>query len=252
MKDTVKIVTTWSDAGYEQYGQYWCKAVEKHVPKDWIVKVYGTQTEFNFNWYNWDVEFPEWKNYCNSIKLEWDKVNSPNDIKARVWFDRVIKFAHKGVVIAKELRNADTRYMIWLDGDAIFHNTIPDDWHLQLLQNHAISTQYEHKYKHNQWSWVHIESGIMVFDLEHPTIKEFIDVYSDYYDNPNKLVTMRKPYDTYVAVESMKKTNVSAFNLNSEPSRITGNPNETFLNPLLRNFVIHWITNSKSLLTHLD
>jgi hypothetical protein len=248
MKNNVKIVTTWSEAGYEEYGQYWCKAVEKHVPANWIVKVYGSQKDFKFKWHDWDTEFPKWQKYCNSVKEEWSKITDPNNGKVQGWFDNVIKFSHKGVVIAKELRRTDARYMIWLDGDAIFHNTIPEDWHLQLLQNHAMSTQYEYTYKHDQWNWVHIESGIMVFDLEHPTIKEFINMYADYYDNPKKLVTIRKPYDTYVAVASMKKTNVSAFNLNGEPSKITGDPNQTFLNPLLRNFVIHWITKSKGLL----
>lgn len=248
MNDTVKIVTTWSDAGYQEYGQYWCKAVSKYVPKDWKIKVYGTKQPYEYEWHDWDTEFPNWKEYCDSIRDAWWSTRDRGNYKFERWIDHVIKFTHKGVVIAKELATTDTRYMIWVDGDAIFHDTIPSDWHRQLLSGQAMSTQFEFRDKGDGWKWVHIESGIVVYDLHHPKIKAFIDEFTSFYADVKKLTSLRKPYDTYVAVAAMKSTEVPAFDLNLVTQRITGERENTFTNPLLRQYIEHWITKSKALL----
>jgi hypothetical protein len=236
--ENVTIVSTWSDSGWNVYGKKWVESAKRFLPKEWHVKIYANKKSNNFKWVSWEEAFPIWNMFVTKLKNAAYDLNLKNPKKR---FEEAHKFSFKSFVMMREIETCDTRYLIWLDGDAILQSQIPNNWPELLLDEKAMAVLFEYC----EDEFIHCETGIVVFDLEHSDVQRYKKEFLKYYEKLDLLYSLKRPFDSFVAADVIKKHNISATNLNPPMQQITADPNITFSNPLLKEYVRHYILDSK-------
>ena len=232
----MKLITTFSEAGYNQYGKRWIDSVVKFWPDTTTVIIY---TDFdlkkpadNFIIKNFDLEFPNHQQFKQLIFSNFNKNEKSTSIA-----NKTIKFSYKGFVICKELIETTEGYLIWLDGDAETINDVTDKTITDILGNTSIACQQEKNFQH-------VESGVLFFNTLNTS--DFAKEINEYYFN-QKLLKLKKPYDGYIIADILKNkkyayTDLNAgFNFQDKKSK----KEDTFLHPLLKEHFVHWIGTAK-------
>ena len=145
-----------------------------------------------------------------------------------------IRFSHKGFTIQHALDTIKEGYVIWLDGDVVFKDFSHTNFPQILLENNEVmACQVE--------DGNHVESGILIFDVEHPDIEKFKESFKFNYSLEEILTTYGEPYDGFVVRRSLINSEINYYDLNKEFGRggIQSDPNETFLHPEINNRFTH-------------
>ena len=235
----ITVVTTFSEHGYHVYGNRWINSICKFWPESTKVIIY---TDFaletpasNFTIKQFNEEFPDHNKFKEVILQTFNKNEKSVSVA-----NKTIKFSYKGFVICNELLNSDSKYLVWLDGDAETVKPIPTNLLNNLVSDKFLACQQEKNYQH-------VESGALFFNLYHPLAKEFANDFKEYYFN-HKLVKLKKPYDGYVIADILKNTKYNyidlnaGFNFQDKKSK----KEDTFLHPLLKEHFVHWIGTAKA------
>lgn len=231
MKKTT-FITTFSQRGYNDHGKYWIETFIKNTSDvnavifvDFELYISDPRiTILNFN----DV-IPEHKIWV-------DKFNSflfNDDREKRLG----IKFSYKSFVMMYALDHI-SEYVVWLDSDCVFKQNSYANFAQAVLDNKFISVQVD-KVAINDW-WKtedHVESGIVIFDMDHPDKDTFSNRFKRLYE-PNCMSEMTKPYDGFVIMNACRE--VQFVDLLPPNYTIMGlDPNLTFIHPELKERFIH-------------
>jgi len=223
--NNITFFTTFNRNGYELYGKTWIKTFIKvaNYYNKFKAKIYyeGFSPEEqhpNIEWVNYKTAIPhhnKWKNEYNAKTSHSDYVKT-----------MTVRFSHKAFVIQHALDNIKSDYLIWLDGDCIFK---PEDYSdfPNMLNNKFLACQMEEAHDLN-----HIESGILIFDGNHPNTKIWNEKFKENYKVENVL-PMGEPYDGFIVYKSLKMTQLPFVNLNENYGKggIQSDPTLTFLHP---------------------
>ena len=234
----ITFFTTFNRSGYELYGKTWIDTFIQNVaPKSpnikAIVYAHGVSNIKKLNHpqitildydeclpehAKWKTEFLEQNNYSEYVKTN------------------TVRFSHKGFVIQHALDNIKDGYAIWLDGDCVMHDTSYDNFPANLLNDSAIACQLEHAGDNAH----HIESGVLLFDMNNPDIEKFKTVFKHNYE-VEQVLTMSEPYDGFVVYKSIIGSGVSFNNLNEKYGigGIQSCPTLTFLHPEIKSRFTH-------------
>lgn len=226
----ITFVTTFHQAGYDLYGKTWIESFIKNVASKRNnvyaivyahsirnIKVDHPQVKV----VDYDQAFPkhqQWKQ--DYLKLS----NHSTYVK-----DMTVRFSHKGIVIQHSLSTIKEGYLIWADGDVVFEkNEDYTNFPTCLFNGEALACQVEDDN--------HIESGILIFDMEHPDIQLFTKAYIKNYSLNEIVNNYGEPYDGHVARRSLGHSGIKYVDLNSTYGRggIQSDPNETFLHPEIK------------------
>lgn len=113
--------------------------------------------------------------------------------------NKATRFWFKGMTIYNALKKKYSRYVIWIDADVMVLETPKLNLDLQdrpFAAMHFINGGIN--------ATPGIESGLMIFDTEHPDIDSLAEEYISYWEE-EKLFDLRRPYDTCVIDEIAKK-----------------------------------------------
>jgi hypothetical protein len=231
----VTFFTTFNKSGYELYGKSWIDSFIQNVASTRnnikaIVYAHGisnlTSNHPQVEIVDYDTTFPEHKIWKEKFL---NKSNHPSRVK-----DFTIRFSHKGFVIQHALSNLKKGYGIWADGDVVFKQEDYSSFPNSLFQNNEVlACQIE--------DGNHVESGLIIFDLEHPDMPKFLKAYKHNYSLDEVLNNYGEPYDGFVARRALIHSEVEYIDLN----KLTGNrgiqsdPNETFQHPEIKKRFIH-------------
>lgn len=219
----IKFITTFSENGYKLYGQQWIKTFSENVKEnnitvDLYLEFVIPITDARINIIDYSTAIP---NHSSWIKdFESKSTHTPYNKKMGV------RFSYKAMVMQHALTTNHDCHVIWLDGDCIFKpNTY--DFVESLLAGHAIAGQREHNGGHD-----HIESGIVVFDVDHADTQTFNTRLTQLYQ-VNALIQHSSPYDGFMIYLALKETGIDWVDINLGYGRggIQSDPNETFLHP---------------------
>lgn len=144
-----------------------------------------------------------------------DKVLQAGHRKQQNYFLKAAKWSHKVFAMQHALDNSTNRYVVWLDADTYTTAQIPDAWAEQVLQGACFSAHSE-RIRHGQ----HIESGLVIFDRDHPDIPTIQKFLARPYVTPYDIFNLTKPWDSFWLWELSQK--VAFHDLNS--GRIFGHP----------------------------
>jgi hypothetical protein len=223
----ITFVTTFHNNGYELYGKSWIKSFTKNAAKQrnnikaivYAHDIPNLTTEHpQIEILDYDKTLPEhaaWKQEYLEKSGHTDHVKN-----------FTIRFSHKGFTIQHALDTIKEGYVIWLDGDVIFKDYTYTNFPQVVLQNNeVIACQVE--------DGNHVESGILIFDVEHPDIEKFKESFKFNYSLDQILTTYGEPYDGYVVRRSLVNSEINFYDLNKDFGRggIQSDPNETFLHP---------------------
>jgi Glycosyltransferase sugar-binding region containing DXD motif len=232
----ITFFTTFNQAGYDLYGKKWIETFIANVATDRnniTARIYAhnvkgiTINHPQITVIDYDTAIPQhsaWKsNFLNRSGHSGFTRNN------------TIRFSHKGFVIQHALDTIKTGYAIWLDGDCVMHKQSYDNFPNILLEKECIACQVEHA-GHNH----HVESGVLLFDVENPDIEKFKQQFKRNYE-VDQVLTMGEPYDGFIVYRSLINSGVSFNNLNEKygVGGIQSCPTLTFLHPEIKSRFTH-------------
>jgi len=230
MKNTI-FVTTFSAKSYNDHGKYWIESFIKNTSNvnaivfvDFNLFISDPRIKvLNFN--DFIPEHKDWVEAFNSLHK--------NDHERKLG----VKFSYKSFVMLYALNNL-SEYVIWLDSDCIFKPNTYDDFAQKVLNNKFISVQVD-KVAINDW-WKkeeHVESGIVVFDMDHPDKTKFLNKFKELY-HPENMAKMERPYDGFVIMRSCREVDFADL-LPPNYTIMDLDSNLTFIHPELKQRLIH-------------
>jgi mannosyltransferase OCH1-like enzyme len=219
--------TTFHQSGYDLYGKTWIESFIKNV----------TTKSNNINAIIYSDNIPNLEINHPQIKvIDFHKMIPEHKLWKKEFLDKstyspyinnmTIRFSHKGFVIQHALSTVKEGYLIWLDGDGVFNdNNYKDFPSMFFTDNEVIACQIE--------DGNHVESGILIFDVENEDLVKFTEKYKKNYNIEEILYNYGEPYDGHVTRRSLDHSGVKYYDLNKNFGRggIQSDPNETFLHP---------------------
>lgn len=226
----ITFFTTFNQNGYDLYGKIWIKTfIENVACKSPNIRaivyahdIVGIQVDHpQIEIVDYDTALPQHSKW----KADFLEVASGYSKYVR---DSAIRFSHKGFVISDALDRITTGYAIWLDGDCVMHDAAYDTFPSDLLQTTAIACQLEHARPNAH----HIESGILLFDMDNTDIEKFKKQFKFNYEIA-QVITMPEPYDGFIVYRSIVDSEIPFNDLNEKYGigGIQSCPTLTFLHP---------------------
>lgn len=231
----ITFFTTFHQAGYELYGKSWINSFIKNVLSK-RNNIYGVIYADNVSKLeikhpqitvlDFNQEIPEHNNWKQQYLIH----STQSDYVKKM----AVRFSHKGAVIQHVLNNLKEGYAIWADGDVVFENGDYEEFPEMFFENgEVLACQVE--------DGSHVESGVLIFDLENPNLQKFTEAYVKNYSLDEILYKYGEPYDGHVARRSLEHSKVQYYDLNKKFGRggIQSDPNETFLHPEIKSRFTH-------------
>lgn len=231
MKQTT-FITTFSQKGYKPHGKAWIESFINNV-KDAKAIIF---TDYDLQVSHEKITVVNFNELIPEHKLWVDKFNGlPNKNISEKKLG--VKFSYKSFVMMYAFEHL-SEYVIWLDSDCVFKTNEYSNFAESVLDNKFISVQVD-KVAINDW-WKteeHVESGIVIFDMDHPDKNKFANKFKELYE-PKLMAEMTKPYDGFILMRSCRE--VEFVDLLPEGYTILDlDPNLTFIHPELKSRFIH-------------
>ena len=235
---TTAVCTTFSKDGYDLYGHRMIESWIKYWPTDIQLYVYVE----NFNIKETDPrivqidlnqvspELLKFKQHSQDLLLQ-----NTKDKKWKSRIEKTVKWCHKVYVISHALKNYKFDYLIFLDGDTYTKDNIPNTFAIDLVKNHLIGVHYE-----NISLGQHIETGLIVFNVNHPQMSKFKEIYTSGY-NTLEIYNMDKTWDTFWLLRLIQEYNLDVIDLAKNKR------GPIFGHPLIHNKIVHDVGTKKYL-----
>ena len=172
----VKVVTTLHQDGYNLYGKDFIKTWINFFPSEWQIDYYAEKHEPDFEQRVRVLDFNkncrEWQDYYEYITSCVNLLDPKRDRKQINRYKKALRWSFKMFTLIHALQNSDTRYLIWLDSDVYAKTSPPDGWIENMLDGKCVAGQVE-----RVKNFTHIETGILIIDLQHldiPTLIKWI------------------------------------------------------------------------------
>jgi len=224
-------VTTFSESGYHTHGKHWIESFIKNTLNvDAVIFV------------DFDLYIPDSRikvlNFNDFIPEHQDWVDSFSSLHENKGMCKLgITFSYKAFVMMYAL-NKLSGYVVWLDSDCVFKENTYNNFARTVLDGKFIAIQVDKVEEKGDWKpEEHVESGIVVFDMEHPDKNKFLNKFKELYD-PATMAKMVEPYDGFVIRRVCREIDfVDLFPANYTITHL--DPSLTFIHPELQQRFIH-------------
>ena len=238
MKHTV--LTTFHQAGYDEYGRRCIETFIQHWPKD--VTLYVVLENVNLD---------PTLTADNVVYMDQDAVNSAlagfkakhrdnphatgydprgrDPIKKYLW--DAVRFSNKVYAVTGmyEILKNSADHMIWLDADTVTHCAVPVDFLDHIAPKNDQLTAYLNRSIYPECGWVG-------YNMNHPSMAAFMERFQDVYES-GEFLTWIESHDSYVFWQVMKE-----FEAKGCDWRALGDNNQrghVFINSELGQFMDH-------------
>lgn len=235
MTKHIEFFTTLHKNGYDLYGKMWINSLVQNVLDKfehisatiYVQDISDTITDHpKIKLIDFNKAIPEHSNWMKQY------LKTPNYYLK--YKDATVRFSYKGFVIPHFLKTYNKKgYAIWSDGDVIFYsNDYTDFPNMFFYNNECIACQVE--------TSLHAETGLIIFDLEHDSLKNFIAQYENEY-SIQKISRTAYSYDGHVLMRALKTSKIKYYDLNKDYGKhgIQNHPNCTFLHPEIKKKFLH-------------
>ena len=216
---TYAVITSMSDAYYQQIGRACIESFGAHWPKEIPLYVFDENIV--------DPPKRKWTTYVPWSDLGHDLKN----FCRRNEIGRVQTFAKKAFSVIAGLKMFDVDRLIWLDADVISTSDINTQLLDLITPDHVLSTHYG--VKHN-WPTEQepdrmcfsCETGFFAVNRRHPQFQQFLNRYQEYYlKDLGRLLRRFYDGDVYGAVvQEFENAGTKMFELNPEQRHRTPIP----------------------------
>ena len=186
----IKIVSTFSDQGYELYGKKFIEDCQRFISKGIEISLYVDNAPVppteNIKVFNLSTTIPK----TLEFKQKYKENESLTDYRYNA-----VKFCYKVYVMCHEAMS-DVDYLIWLDADTRMVKDITPKYLLSFLPKNYFVSYLGRKGCP--------ETGFLLFDLHNPYCKEFFDRFSWYYDS-GEVFNLEQNHDGWVIDHVLKE-----------------------------------------------
>jgi hypothetical protein len=177
-----------------------------------------------------EVEVIDFWSTVDKSKSKWLTQAKPSKKAHRFWF--------KGHTLYHALKQKYSKYVIWIDADVFVKDSIPKE--LLEIKNFPFAMM---EFKHSLYPEGHllgraVESGLQIFDTEHPDIDQITEDYYSYWEN-GTIFDLYKPYDGWVSTAISEKYNFLNLVNIAHDKRYVGE--NTFLYTDFKDYLIHFL-----------
>ena len=175
-----------------------------------------------------EIEVVEFWSTVNKESSKWLSESRPK---------KANRFWYKGHTIYYALKEKYSKFVIWIDADVLVKQPLP----LDLLEIQEVVAMME--FKHSLYPDGHllgraIESGLQIFNTEHPDIDKLREDYYDYWES-GKILQLYRPFDGWVSTEISKQYEFLNLVDVSHENRFVGE--NTFLYTRFKDYLIHFL-----------
>lgn len=213
------VIVTFSKDGFELYGRRMIESWLEFWPKDYYKLIVYTE-DFSIDEY--DVEQRDLHRCCPELvkfKAISDKMKeTAAEGKETKKIQKTVKWAHKVFAIDHALRKCDDGYLIYLDGDTYSIDFVPPDLPRMLCGEDLFAVHFE-KLKFG----LHFETGLIIFNLRHERMEDFLDVYVDGYINLD-IYDLVKTWDSVWLAYLYEEYEFPVRDLGNKTNRVFNNP----------------------------
>lgn len=164
------IVTTFSDAGFEEYGHWFVDSLAEFLDPNVQVYIYVDSVNPREDIPNLTVRRLE----PSVPDLTAFKTRHRDRTVEKFLYDGV-RFSHKSYCIWHCAVNCDADRLIWIDSDTEIINDIKQDWLNSFLPPDRFVGYLGR-------DGLYTETGFLIFDLKLPHSRDFFDRWKQYYD----------------------------------------------------------------------
>jgi hypothetical protein len=224
----IKIVSTFSDNGYHEYGKYFVESCKKFIDPNISVCLYIDNVNLNSEKNITILKLEESVTELTRFK-ERNKNKTFKDYK---WDG--VRFAHKTYATFHAAKE-DVDYLIWLDSDTEIYEFITVNYLLKFLP----TGKFVGYLGREGFS----ETGFLIFDMHHSSAKDFFDRYQWYYDT-DSIYSLSEHHDAFVfdvvrkELEADKK--IESYNISPEGTK------KGHFNAAFDGYMIHYKGDDKS------
>ena len=242
-------VTTFNEAGYQQYGRKMLESFVANWPGDQQIIVYVE---------GFDLDPKLVKNSMIVVRdithvkplMEFKARHKDNPKANGYWpegedlpnfkYDAV-RFSHKVYALRDAFPTVqkESKGMIWIDGDTITHRTVPGTFLTSVAPLHffgSIGDRKQYGITYLGRSRQHSECGFVVYNTKHPMMEAFWDEFAGMYTN-DTIFDLAEWHDSFVFDHVRKIYEAKGMvNNNLTPKIATGHP---FINSRLGEYMDH-------------
>ena len=180
-------VTSMNDHILNHIGKFMIQSWDLYWPKPSNLKVYLEET--NTDYKSQYINFVDWSSKCG---------NNFKDFSVYCKDARAKRFAKKGFTFIDAMENIDTKYLIWLDADLLFHkqfneslinNLLPenkligffDTFYQSMPDRTYTQEQYLDRTERKKFA---AESGFVIINTQHKLFEQYKENYKNLYFSP--------------------------------------------------------------------
>lgn len=221
------VIVTFSRDGYELYGQKMIKTWLEFWPRDHYRLIAYTE---DFAIDDIRVEQRDIHQCCPELvkfkETSSNMIKSTDDGKEIKKIQKTVKWAHKVFAIDHALRNCQDDYLIYLDGDTYTIDHVPPNLAMNLCKENLFAVHFE-----KLIFGLHFETGLIIFNLKHERMEDFLDVYVDGYIDLS-IYDLNKTWDSVWLVHLYEQYEFPVKDLGNKSNRV-------FNNPAIKKILIH-------------
>lgn len=243
-------VTSLTKEYYSDIGKYMIQSWCMYWPTDATLTVYAEGFDIQIT--DPRVKILDWDERCGNLQANFKYITYPQSNR----------FSKKGFAFFDFMESNVKGYVIWLDADLLFFNTIPDDLISSLLPKEKVIAFFDCYYQTNpnytpeeyvnykNRKHIAAESGFVIVNASHQNYNDYVRNYKELYTSKEKHETLTSWYDGEVCVSAIR----DRLDLVVDLSQLrTTNKTQTPLNRThLRNYMHHLKAGSKRNLTSVD
>jgi hypothetical protein len=227
-------ISTFSQNGYEKYGATWIKTflentsnVRARLYVDFDIPNLPDRIEV-LSFTNAVPHHASWVEQYRAAYVHQDPFEREHGVR----------FSYKAFVMMHALENI-SGFIVWVDGDCLFK---PNNFDFvgPLLNGSFLGCQIDKVALDDSWKRdEHIESGIVLFDADHPDKSAYLDALKQFY-KPSVMGKMTKPYDGFALRRALSLSKVSHVDLFPKNyTVVTCNAESTCIHPELKSRFTH-------------
>lgn len=225
-----EVITTFNAQGHALYGRRFVESWVTYWPENHKLTIYTENVAVTKHPKLCEIDLESvcpdlvvFKKHCR------DKADQIEHRKQQNYFLKAAKWSHKVFAMEHAITVSPARYLIWLDADTYTRAPIPAKWAQHLLNSSCFAAHSE-LIRHG---W-HIESGLVIFDLEHSDIDVIKQELTRPYRPPYSIFQLAKPWDSFWLWQL--STRVSFNDLNR---------GGVFGHPLVKPYLVHEVGKKK-------
>lgn len=249
------IITTFNQAGLDQYGQTMINSFDRYWPQSVPLVVYTENCKPEIpsarircvDLYQCCPDLLQFKHRHNNNPMAHGLVAKDTGVpfKDNAFKWDAVRFSHKVFAVLHACANIDSQWIIWLDADTKTFAPVPQDFLSSVCDTNSMACYLGRREKY------HSECGWVAYNLGHPDCENFMQIWRGLYMS-DQLFELKEYHDSFVfdhIRRTFEKSKHTKFH-NLSPAIPGKGPGHPFIASVLGQYMDHMKGSKRKALGH--